>query len=117
LDLAVRFAETAFAWRQADRQVKLLGERLIPKAKAALDSARSGYAAGMSSFADLLEGQRMVLDYQLGYASAVGEREMVLAEMSLVILGRWPQDVTSFVPPSLVGEAPSRGGPSVDTRR
>ena len=117
LDLAVRFAETAFAWRQADRQVKLLGERLIPKAKAALDSARSGYAAGMSSFLDLLEGQRTILDYQLGYASAAGEREMVLAEMSLVILGRWPEDVTSFVPPSPVGKAPSRSGPSVDTRR
>jgi len=55
LDLAVRFAETAFAWREADRNVKLYGQQLLPKSKAALETARAAYIGGLESFLDLLE--------------------------------------------------------------
>jgi cobalt-zinc-cadmium efflux system outer membrane protein len=98
LDLAVRFAETAYAWREADRNCTLYAARLLPKAKAALDSARGGYPAGMTPMADLLEAERTLLGYHLDYAVAAGQREMVLAEMSLVILGRWPEGVAALLP-------------------
>jgi outer membrane protein TolC len=100
LELAVRFAETAFAWREADRNVKLYDERLLPKAKASLDSARAGYIGGISGFLDLLEGERTLLDYSLNRSTAIAQREMIFAEMTLVILGRWPEGVVSV----LVGE-------------
>jgi len=100
LDLAVRFAETAYAWREADRAVNLYSQRLLPKAREALDASRAGYAAGVVNlgFLDLQDAARTLLEYHLNQAEAVGQREMVLAEMSLIILGRWPQDVAALLP-------------------
>ena len=92
LDLAVRFAETAYALREADRNVGLYGERLTPKARAALDVAESGYVAGVTGFLDLLEAEKTVLEFETQRVKALGERQMALAEMSLVILAEWPED-------------------------
>jgi outer membrane protein TolC len=99
LDLAVMFAETIFAWREADRNVKLYGDKIIPKVAAALESAQAGYTAGISDFMDLLEAQRSLLEFRSAYAMAVGQREMILAEMSFAILGRWPEGVKSLLAP------------------
>ena len=111
LDLAVRFAETAFGWREADREVKLYGERLLPKAGAALEAARAGYVAGMSDFLDLLEAERTLLDYRTSHAAALGRREQVLAEMSLLILNRWPQGVPGILAEEQSPEAPRQEAP------
>jgi len=93
LDLAVRFAEVAFAWREADRNVRLFGERLIPKAEAALASARAGYEGGIAGFLDLLEAERTLLEFRIGHARAIGARETRFAELSIAIAGRWPEGV------------------------
>lgn len=98
LDLAVRFAETAYLWREADRADTLHGHLLLPKARAMLDAARAGYVGGASSFSDLLEAERAYLQHHLEQAEAAGRREMALAEMSLVILGRWPEGVKAVLP-------------------
>ncbi len=110
LDLAVRFAETAYAWREANRNADLYGKQLLPKARAALEAARAGYVAGAANFADLLEAERTLLEYHMNYAEAAGQREMVLAEMSLVILGRWPRTCPACcpTPPEPPGAAPAR---------
>ena len=105
LDLTVRFAETAYAWRETDRAVALYGERLLPKATDALAAARAGYEAGVSSFVDLQDAERMLLEYHLSHAEAVGQREMILAEMSLIILGRWPENVAAVLPEPVPGSA------------
>ena len=97
LDLAVRFAETAYAWREANRNAELHGARLLPKAKAALAAARAGYVTGGSTFIDLLDAGRELLEHHMKHAEALGQREMVLAEMSLVILGKWPENVPGVV--------------------
>lgn len=99
LELAIQFAETAFSWRESDRNVRLYDDRLIPKAQAALDSARAGYTGGITGFLDLLEAEKTLLDYQLNLAAAEGRRELVLAEMSLIILGRWPEGAPSLLEP------------------
>jgi len=98
LDLAVRFAEAAFVWREADRNAALYGDRLLPKAKAALNSARAGYVTGASTFLDLLEAEKTLLDIHVGHVAAQGQRETVLAEMSLAILGLWPEGIPEILP-------------------
>ncbi|HUT33478.1 MAG TPA: TolC family protein [Planctomycetota bacterium] len=103
LDLAMRFAEVAFLWREADRNAALFGERLLPKAKAALNSARAGYITGVSTFLDLLEAEKTLLGIQVEHAVAQGQREVVLAEMSLVILGLWPEGIPEILPPDEKG--------------
>jgi outer membrane protein TolC len=109
LELAVRFAETAYSWRQANRNVKLYRDRLIPKAKASLDSARAGYTGGIASFLDLLEAERALLEYHVNESAAEGQREIVLAEMSLVILGRWPEGVMAVLNPQPPVTASKKG--------
>ena len=98
LDLVVRFAETAYAWREASRNVELYDNQLIPKARASVDAARGGYVSGMSGFMDVLDAERTLLEYHMSEAEAAGQREMTLAEMSLVILGRWPENVQPVLP-------------------
>jgi len=115
LELAVRFAETAFLWREADRNVALYARQLLPKAQAALETARAGYTGGASSFLDVLEAERRLLEYRLNLASATGQREMALAEMSLAILGRWPGGVQPVLPAQAPAatektHSPSRAG-------
>lgn len=98
LDLAVYFAETAFARREADRNATLYRDRLIPKAKSALESARAGYTGAVSGFLDLLDAERTLLQYQIEYATAAGQREIALTEMSLLVLGFWPEGLRQVLP-------------------
>jgi hypothetical protein len=58
--------------------------------------------SGPTGFPDLLDAERTLLEYHMSRAEAAGQREMVLAEMSLVILGRWPENVQP-----LLQESPS----------
>jgi outer membrane protein TolC len=112
LDLAVRFAETAYAWREADRNCTLYGTQLVPKAQGALDSARAGYAGGLTGFADLLMAEGQLHQYHMDYATAQGQRELALAEMSLAILGRWPQGVGPLLPENPESPAPVDAQPT-----
>jgi len=114
LDLAVYFAETAFAWREADRNAGLYSEKLIPKAESALESARAGYTGAVSGFLDLLGAERTLLQYQVEYATAAGQREIVSAEMSLLILGYWPEGVRRILPEEPAKQDRQSGG-EVDT--
>jgi outer membrane protein TolC len=106
LDLAVRFAETAFNWREADRNAKLYGDALLPKGQGSLESARAGYAAGNASFLDVLEAERDLLDIHENEAVAVGQREIALSELSLMVLGVWPEGVPGVLAPQ---PAPASG--------
>jgi outer membrane protein TolC len=92
LDLAVRFAEAAYAWREAERNAILYGERLLPKARAALEASESGYTGGITDFADLLDAQKTLLEFETERVRALGEGRIALAEMSLVIMAEWPED-------------------------
>lgn len=52
--------------RDALRQVRLFEDSLIPRARQTLSIVESDYRAGASSFLDLLEAQRSLLDLELG---------------------------------------------------
>jgi len=99
LDVAVEFAENAYAWRDADRKVRLYEDKLISKAQASLDAASAGYTAGITGFLDLLDAERMLLEFKMNDAMAKGDREMALAELSLSVLGRWPEGAANPLEP------------------
>lgn len=85
--LAVEFAEKRFMLREADRNLELLRRKVLPKAQQSLDSAHAGYRTGMMPFADVIEAERMLLDYSLMEIDARKQRELALAELSLMIAG------------------------------
>jgi len=88
--LAVDFAEKSFLYREATRNLALLNEQLLPKARRSLEVARSGYLAGQIDFFNLTDTERTLLGFKLDKVEATTQREIVLAELSLIIQGMPP---------------------------
>jgi outer membrane protein TolC len=88
IDLAVNFAEKSFAFRQASRNLELLQKQLLPKQRASLEVARSGYVAGQIDFFNLTDAEQTLLRFSLDEVEARTQRELALTELSLMIQGR-----------------------------
>ena len=67
----------------ARREAMLYRDQIIPRSQSALDSARSGWEANRSTFRDVLDARRMLLDGRLMYARAVSEQYQMLSELVL----------------------------------
>lgn len=99
--LAVEFAEKSFMFREATRNLELLTERLLPKARQSLEVAQSGYVSGKVDFLNLLDAERTLLAFQLSEVEARVQRELALAELSLLILGTPPANAP-VLPPNTI---------------
>jgi cobalt-zinc-cadmium efflux system outer membrane protein len=92
--LAVDFAGRSYLYREATRNLALLNEKLIPKASQSLEVARSGYLAGQIDFFNLTDAQQTLLGFKLDKVEATTQREVVLAELSLIIQGMPPANAS-----------------------
>lgn len=90
--LAVSFADRNFQYREATRNLALLNDQLLPKARLSLEVARSGYLGGQIDFFNLTDAERTLLGFELDRVEASMEREIALAELSLMIVGMPPAD-------------------------
>jgi outer membrane protein TolC len=88
IDLAVDFAEKSFVFRQASRNLDLLQKQLLPKQRASLEVARTGYLAGQIDFFNLTDAEQTYLRFSLDEVEARTQRELALTELSLMIDGR-----------------------------
>jgi outer membrane protein TolC len=64
-----------------------LQQQLIPKAQKSLEIARSGYLSGQIDFFNLMDSERTLLEFRLSEVQARTERELVVAELSLLVAG------------------------------
>jgi cobalt-zinc-cadmium efflux system outer membrane protein len=96
--LAVEFAEKSFMFREASRNVELLHERLLTMARQSLEVAQSGYVGGKVDFLNVIDAERTLLDFQLSEVEARLQRELALAELSLLILGVPPANAPVLQP-------------------
>lgn len=88
--LAVEFAEKSFMFREASRNFELFNGRLLSLARQSFEVAQSGYAGGKVDFLNVIDAERTLLEFQVSEVEARLQRELALAELSLVILGRPP---------------------------
>ena len=88
--LAVAFADRSYLYREATRNLALLNDQLLPKARLSLEVARSGYLAGQIDFFNLTDAERTLLGFDLDRVEAATQREITLAEISLIIAGMPP---------------------------
>jgi outer membrane protein TolC len=93
--LTVSVAENAFAFRELSRNLALLRDQLIPQAALSVEIARAGYLAGNISFFNLIDAQRQQLAFRLTEVEARTRREIVLAELGLLIAGIPPNGTPS----------------------
>ena len=90
IDLAVNFAEKSFACRQSNRNLALLRDELIPKARQSLEIVRASYRAGTMDFSALTDAERTLLDLRLEAAEAQTDRDIASADLSLMVAGIAP---------------------------
>ncbi len=88
--LAVDYAEKSFIYRESSRNLGLLADRLLPMARQSLEVAQSSYVSNKVDFLNVLDAERTLLEFQLSEIEARIQRELALAELSLLILGMPP---------------------------
>lgn len=91
IGLVVELAEKRFAYHSSMRNIQLLHERLLPKARQSFEVARTSYEGNKIGFLDFIQAERMLLDFQIEEVDARIQRELALAEFSLLIVGTPPQ--------------------------
>lgn len=78
--LASELELSLYRVRDADRRVALFEESLIPKGEESVQALDSAYQAGEQGFLDLIDAQRLLLEFQLEVARARSDRARALAE-------------------------------------
>jgi outer membrane protein TolC len=74
-----------FRMQTAERLVKLYRDSIIPQAEQSLKAAEIGYQAGQVDFLNLIDSQRILLDFQLAYYRSVADFGINLSELERVI--------------------------------
>lgn len=88
--LAAELAEKSFMARQATRNLALARDVVGPKARQSLDVARASYLTGKADFTNLVDTWRTVLSIEIEAVEAQTERELALADLSLLLAGLPP---------------------------
>ena len=83
--LEVQLETVLFGLRDAERQISLFRDTLIPKAEESLKATQTAYTAGETDLIDLLDTERTLLDLQLNYYRAITTREQRLAEAEMLV--------------------------------
>ncbi len=90
ISLAVDVAERAFVYRETTRNLELLQKELLPKQRQSLEVARSAYLGGQVDFLNLTDVEQTLLRFELDQVEARTQRELSLAELSLMMQGMPP---------------------------
>ena len=104
--LALSVAEKSFTFREVSRNLALLNQQLLPKARKSLEVARNGYLSGQIDFFNLTDSERTLLSIELDAVEAATQRELVLAELSLIVQGM-PPTASMGASPKMNGRSPS----------
>ncbi|HED65868.1 MAG TPA: TolC family protein [Planctomycetes bacterium] len=78
--LASALEESLYHLRDGDRRAELYRGGLIPKGEESLQSLDTGYQSGDEDFGDLIDAQRVLLEFQLQAVRAEADRAEALAE-------------------------------------
>jgi len=74
-----------FKVQTAERLVKLYRDSIIPQAEQSLKAAEIGYQAGQVDFLNLIDSQRVLLDFNLAYYRSVADFGINISELERVV--------------------------------
>jgi outer membrane protein TolC len=77
----------SYRFRDAERKIDLYGDALLPKARESLKVTESGYLATTGTFTDLIDAQRVFLEFALAYERALADRAQSLAKLEILVGG------------------------------
>jgi hypothetical protein len=70
LGLEAEIRRALFAYRDGQRKLELYGGTLLPKARQSLASTEAAYRTGEAGFSDLIDAQRVLLEFALAHERA-----------------------------------------------
>ena len=70
-----------YRFQDAGRKIDLYGDTLIPQSEQALRVTEEAYRTGTADFLDLIDAERLVLEFRLTHVRALADREIALAEV------------------------------------
>ncbi len=80
-----RLAKGIFDIKDSNRKIKLYQHTLVPKAEESLESTYTTFEAGESTFLDLLDAERVFLEFKLSLARAQADYQIANAELSALL--------------------------------
>lgn len=80
-DRAASFVATLVAFRNAERQVRLYEDEIIPLAEQTIASTKAAYGASRADLVEFVDAQRVILEARMTLADAKAAREVRLAEL------------------------------------
>ncbi|MCB9799239.1 MAG: TolC family protein [Candidatus Omnitrophica bacterium] len=84
-DLEAALKMVLFKIKDSERQIKLYRDALVPKAEQMLNASETAYSSGGIDFLYLIDSERTLLEFQLGYYQAIRNYEQRLAELEMMI--------------------------------
>ncbi len=74
-----------FKVQTAERLIKLYRDSIIPQAEQSLKAAEIGYQAGQVDFLNLIDSQRVLLDFRLAYYRSVADFGVNISELERIV--------------------------------
>jgi len=74
-----------YQMRDAQRKMVLYRDTLIPKARESLQATEAAFRTGQANFVDLVDGERMLLEFQLMYERMLADHAQRAAELEMLV--------------------------------
>ncbi len=87
LMLQARLRTALYEYRDAGRKAGLYGQSLLPQARSSLNVARRSYESGKGDFLDLIDAQRVLLNFELEERRAIANRLKAHADIEMLAGG------------------------------
>ncbi len=92
-----------FKYRDAGRKIDLFQNTLIPKAEQSMQATLDAFQTGTQSVLDLIDAERIYLEFQLSYLRALSDQGIYMAEMESLLGREIPCKIHSIpIRPSLI---------------
>jgi len=83
--LAADLQLALFDFHDARRKIDLYANTLLPKAREAFSVTQAAFLTGQSAFTDLIDAQRLLLEFQLALHRAHADHEQSLAQLEMLV--------------------------------
>jgi outer membrane protein TolC len=88
--LTADLKDALYRFRDGKRKINLYRNTLVPKAEQSLEVTRQAFEAGQASFLDLVDSERVLLEFLLSYERALADHAQSHAEVDKLLGGAVP---------------------------
>ena len=87
-----------YRFHDGSRKADLYKNTLLPKAIESVKASQASFSAGKNSFLDLIDAQRVMLEFELSYERAISDKAQRLSEIEMLVGKEIPRKSESKSP-------------------